>query len=140
MKNKGFTLLELLVVMGIIAILVSLAAVSYSSAQKSSRDSRRRSDMKTVQNALEQYYAANQFSYGANGTCDGIANAAYLEKGAKPIDPGAYTYYYNCVAAVPPAPPSYCTCAHMESTGSGNSSGNNCDFAGGDYYCVKNLQ
>ena len=58
MKNKNaFTLLELLVVIGIIGVLVSLAMVSYTSAQRKSRDSRRQADMKAIQGALDVYYS-----------------------------------------------------------------------------------
>jgi len=131
--RDGFTLLELLVVIGIIAVLVSLAAVSYSSAQKSSRDARRRSDMKTVQNALEQYYSASQFEYPASADCSEAEDAAYLERASFPDDPGSLVYNYSCSLT------GYCVCAQLEK-GGGNSGPTTCFSAGTDYYCVKNLQ
>jgi prepilin-type N-terminal cleavage/methylation domain-containing protein len=63
MKKNGYTLLELLVVIGLITILISFGATSYSTAQQKARDSRRRSDLKALQNALEQYYSICKFSY-----------------------------------------------------------------------------
>lgn len=57
--RKAFTLLELLVVMGIISVLIALGSVSYSTAQKKVRDAKRRDDMKKVQNCLEQFYTYN---------------------------------------------------------------------------------
>lgn len=60
---KGFTLLELLVVIGLITILMSFGMASYSTAQKKARDSRRVSDMKSIQNALEQYYSICSYKY-----------------------------------------------------------------------------
>lgn len=62
-KSLGFTLLELLVSISIISVLISLAAVSYSSAQKKSRDAKRQGDLKAVQNAFEQYYASCGYAY-----------------------------------------------------------------------------
>ena len=53
--NRGFTLIELLVVIAIISILTSLGSVSWSNAQQKSRDSRRKSDLKAIQTALELY-------------------------------------------------------------------------------------
>jgi len=70
-KLFGFTLLELLVVIGIIAILVSLGAVSYGTAQKKARDAKRKGDLQALQKALEQCYSVNTYSYPAisgNGT------------------------------------------------------------------------
>ncbi len=55
--KKAFTLLELLIVIGLIAILIGLGSVSYSTAQKKARDARRLGDLKAIQNALEQYYS-----------------------------------------------------------------------------------
>lgn len=66
--NRAFTLLEMLVVIGIIGILVGLGAVSYSTAQKKSRDSKRKSDLKIIQNSLEQYYSICGFKYPTPAT------------------------------------------------------------------------
>lgn len=61
--KKGFTLLEMLVVIGIISILLGLGAVSYSTAQKKARDAKRKDDLKKIQNALEQYYSICGYQY-----------------------------------------------------------------------------
>ena len=53
--KKGFTLIEMLVVISLIGILAALALVSFSSAQKQARDTSRRSDLKQYQSALEIY-------------------------------------------------------------------------------------
>lgn len=66
MKHKarnGFTLIEILVVLGIVSILIGLGVVSYSTAQKKSRDARRLSDLQAVQDAYEQYYSICSFDY-----------------------------------------------------------------------------
>lgn len=53
--QKGFTLVELLVVITIIGILSTLATVSLRSARTQARDAKRSSDMKQMQLALELY-------------------------------------------------------------------------------------
>jgi len=130
MKQKGFTLLELLIVIGIIGVLVALATVSYSATQKAGRDSRRKQDLIAIQNALEQYYSATSYVYPT--TCS--TAVSYL-KSAWPTDPADGSAYpkQTCSATT------YCICALLEKTGSGNSD-INCGFTGGNYYCVGNLQ
>lgn len=56
-KKQGFTLIELLVVISIIAVLSSIALLTFSSLQKKSRDTQRLSDLKVIQGAIEQYHA-----------------------------------------------------------------------------------
>ena len=56
MNRKGFTLVELLVVIVIIGILATLATVALGSARLKARDARRISDVKQIQTALELYY------------------------------------------------------------------------------------
>ena len=63
--GKAFTLLEMLVVIGIIAVLVGMGSVSYSTAQKKTRDAKRRGDLKAIQNSLEQYYSICNYKYPA---------------------------------------------------------------------------
>ncbi len=55
-NKKGFTLVELLVVIGIIAVLTSIAVIALGSARRKARDAKRVADVKAIQNALELYY------------------------------------------------------------------------------------
>lgn len=54
--REGFTLIEILVVVAIIAILSSVVLVGLGPARKAGRDSRRVADLRQVQNALELYF------------------------------------------------------------------------------------
>lgn len=127
--KKGFTLLELLIVIAIIGILVTIATASYSSAQNKSRDARRRGDVKAIQNAWEQYYADNNGAYPS--TCS--ISGTYLPAGL-PTDPktGA-SYGVSCTATT------YCLCADV--TG-GENADSTCNYSAGTktHFCVSNLQ
>ncbi len=57
--NKGFTLIELLVVIAIIGLLATLSVIALNNARERARDSRRVSDIKQIQTALELYFNAN---------------------------------------------------------------------------------
>ena len=113
--QKAFTLLELLVVIGVIGILLSLITVSFTNAQKQSRDTRRRQDIVAIQNALEQYYSQTSFVYP---TCSGQACAAinsYFTGNAVPTDPlgtGIYVYTISSNST------SYTVSAKLEKDGS----------------------
>lgn len=62
-RQAGFTLIELLVVISIIGILASLTLVSYTGAQKQTRDTQRRSDLSQYRNGLETYASTNNGLY-----------------------------------------------------------------------------
>jgi len=57
-RAKGFTLIEILIVVAIIAILASVVLVGLGPTQSLGRDARRVSDLHEVQNGLELYYNA----------------------------------------------------------------------------------
>ena len=57
--KKGFTLIELLIVIAIIGILSSIVLVSLSSARQRARDAQRKSDLHSIQLALESHFAQN---------------------------------------------------------------------------------
>ncbi|EKD53171.1 MAG: hypothetical protein ACD_61C00122G0004 [uncultured bacterium] len=141
MKNKGFTLLELLVVIGIIGVLVALATVAYSTAQQSSRNARRKQDLVAVQNALEQYYSDNSFKYPTDGTCQAaIANM----KSSWPVDPNTEEDYLLKDGSCGIDGATYCICANLEPTGAATSGNSGADCAwtalAKTHYCVGSLQ
>jgi len=55
--RKGFTLVELLVVMAIMSILTIITVSQFGSAQKRSRDVARKADLNSLSKALLSYYA-----------------------------------------------------------------------------------
>lgn len=61
--KKGFTLIEMLVVVSLIGILSALALVSFTSSQKQARDVQRKSDLKQYQTLLENYANSNDGLY-----------------------------------------------------------------------------
>jgi len=73
--KKSFTLLEILVVIGIIAILVNLGFASYSTVQKKARDAKRQGDLKAAQQIMEQCYSANSFQYPIINNSSGTLTA-----------------------------------------------------------------
>lgn len=93
-NHLGFTLVELLVTISIISILSAIGLVVYSSVLKQGRDSKRQSDLRSIQSALEQYYADN-FSYPSQAQ---VVFGSPLSAGGKtymntvPKDPNASPY------------------------------------------------
>lgn len=98
MKNKGFTLIEVLITMIIIGLLSVMGISNYMNSFKSGRDARRKSDLKTIQTALENYYQDNN-SYPVGSIpdpfChpDGCDIAQYLQ--TLPRENSSVEYAYD---------------------------------------------
>ena len=58
-RSKGFTIVELLIVIVVIAILATLVIVTFTGIQQKARDSQRQTDINAVDSHLEAYYAQN---------------------------------------------------------------------------------
>ena len=101
-KNKlqrAFTLLELLVVISIIGILIALGVTSYMTAQRKSRDAKRKADLETVRQSLILYRQDNG-DYGDvsvfNDTVSALFTGEYITSSTI-IDPKTSdaTYFYS---------------------------------------------
>lgn len=136
--KKGFTLMELLIVIALIGILVTMGVASYSTAQIKARDARRRGDMKIIQSAYEQYHLNTSSTYP---TATSQVTTIYLP-GGHPTDPKPAPYtQYSFAFDSDGAPYYYCACTLLETVGAGNSSNATCTFSGTlNYFCVRNLQ
>jgi len=66
-QKKGFTLIELMVVMAIIAVLAVLMIGAIQLARSTATETIHRSNGKTIQTAMEGYYAKNK-QYPVYGT------------------------------------------------------------------------
>jgi prepilin-type N-terminal cleavage/methylation domain-containing protein len=111
--KRGFTLIEILIVVAIIAILASVVLVGLGPTQQAGRDARRLSDLREAQNALELYFSKCGYYPGpvvaSNSPCgpwsqnpNGWASlttaltGSGIGVGTMPDDPTAgHDYYYS---------------------------------------------
>lgn len=75
--QKGFTIIELLIVIAIIAILALLVLNNFQGAQAKARDQQRTTDINNVHSKLEEFYNENNYYPGSIPT-DSAALAALL--------------------------------------------------------------
>lgn len=74
--QRGFSLVEIMVVITIIGLLSAVSLGSLNTIQKNNRDARRQADLRLVQSALQQFYADQNF-YPNNLTAE-IANGSAI--------------------------------------------------------------
>jgi prepilin-type N-terminal cleavage/methylation domain-containing protein len=90
LNKRGFTLVEILVVVAIIAIMARIVTANLSGLRGQARDNRRLSDIKNIQIALSLYYSDNGmypkniYGTGASAPDSGLA-PTYM--GKVPFDP-----------------------------------------------------
>lgn len=128
---RGFTLVELLVVVAIIAVLSVIGITIFTGVQKNARDARRKADVDSVASAMEANYgkttpgqydalAASMFSSSAvptdpsNGSatgCQGTVCKYCSRAGAAACAAGDTTV----AAGAPATGTTYTVCANLES-------------------------
>jgi len=107
-NQPGFTLLELMVTISIIAIVSAIGMTTFGQSQKLARDSRRKSDIRSIAIALELYYRTNknypktaaisgEYRYSTDATTPWIPELTTSFINSMPKDPvnsTTYRYYY----------------------------------------------
>lgn len=117
-KNpEGFTLIELMIVITIIAILSVAGVTVFGNISKDARNATRKSDIAAISAALEQHYndTVNKYCPAAAGTYCPV-QATWFSGGVVPTDPGTAANYsgYPIAAAVA----TFNVCATLEPSGS----------------------
>jgi general secretion pathway protein G len=94
-KSRGFTLVELMVVLTIIALLISIVAPDYVGRTRRAEEAVLKQDLATMRDALDKHYAdAGRYP----GSLDELVAKRYLR--AIPKDP--FTESASTWVAVPP--------------------------------------
>lgn len=112
-KGRGFTLIELIVVMVIIAMLASLAVPRYFGSLQKSRDAVLREDLSLMRKALDKYYGDND-KYPA--VLEDLVARKYLRK----IPPDPVTESATTWVIVAPEDPGKGGVADVHSGADGN--------------------
>jgi len=85
-KEKGFTIVELLIVIVVIGILAALVITTFSGVQRKARNTERETDVKAIHGQVEAYYAQN-------GRYPSLANlnddTGFVTNDLKGLDKGA---------------------------------------------------
>jgi prepilin-type N-terminal cleavage/methylation domain-containing protein len=141
-SQKGFTLVELLVVIGIIAMLAVMAGGNYLTSLRRGRNAARIADVKKIQDGFEQFYLIDNL-YWDRITTTVDCSDMLGEQSIFPQNPLSNKTGYDCSNTVS----TYCLCVELEEVTAGerpgaNSGNANCGFTvvPSTHYCAVNLQ
>jgi prepilin-type N-terminal cleavage/methylation domain-containing protein len=84
-RNQGFTIVELLIVIVVIGILALLVITTYSGIQAKARNSKRQTDIQSLQTQLEAFFSQNGF-YPSRAD---LNNGGWLGTNMKSLDQNA---------------------------------------------------
>lgn len=84
-RSKGFTIVELLIVIVVIAILATLVIVTFTGIQQKARDSQRQTDINAIDSHLEAYFAEN----GKYPSFTQLTTPSFVSANMKGLDPEA---------------------------------------------------
>lgn len=113
--QTGFSLVELLITISIIAVLVAMGIASYATLNKQSRDAKRKSDLEQIRAALEMYRADNG-SYPSVGSGSWVA-ASSATDALIGLTPSLVTTYIPVIPSDPKTTQTYMYRATNSSSG-----------------------
>jgi prepilin-type N-terminal cleavage/methylation domain-containing protein len=86
-ENRGFTIVELLIVIVVIGILAGLVITTYNGIQQKARNTERQTDLKALQGQLEAYTAENgRYPSTADLGSTSASNVTFIQANMKGLD------------------------------------------------------
>jgi len=88
-QQKGFTIVELLIVIVVIGILATLVIVTFTGIQQKARNTKRQTDINAIQSHLEAYKAQNGYYPSRANINDTSTTPRWIATNMKGLDPSA---------------------------------------------------
>lgn len=145
-RRFGFTLIEILVVIGIMGTLITLLLPNFIGGRQRSKDAKRKLDIEQISSALEQYRSvAGVYPTSVELDCDAPKETLTYNSGSAgavtflstiPQDPGCTSYIYMMPVQTTT---DYTLCAYLEASTSSTDAGtvdcgdNDCNYCKGPY-------
>ena len=95
MKRKGFTLIELMIVIAIIGILAAMAMPNFKTSRWQARQKACYSNIRVVQGAVEMYNMDNPTMISSLTSDSSLTQGGYLKPGVKCPENNTWTYKDN---------------------------------------------
>ncbi len=93
-NEKGFTLVELMVVIAIIGILATLVIPKFSASTAAAQDAKLKADLRTIDGSIMQYYATNSKYPLTTADLYSASNTTYLASWPKDSKDVELDYVY----------------------------------------------
>jgi prepilin-type N-terminal cleavage/methylation domain-containing protein len=87
--QRGFTIVELLIVIVVIAILAALVLNTFAGVQQRARDTQRQTDIRTISSQLEVFYA-DRIHYPTYAELTDVTADGWRDNNMPGIDPNAF--------------------------------------------------
>jgi len=129
--NSGFTLIEILVTITIIALVSTIGVTGYQAVSRGGRDALRKTDLEQIRSALEIYKSENNSYPSVDNCIPAELSLDYINPYPQDPKTPAFQYCYKSTS-----PLTYELCTHLENEdqndnycGNESACGSGCNYA-----------
>jgi general secretion pathway protein G len=94
-SNRGFTLIEMMIVVAIIAVIAGVIAINFMNAKGKAQVAATQGNLKQIGTAMELYYGDNQAYPASGNVTNTLPGTKYLNNTPTSPGPGGAKYVYT---------------------------------------------